>query len=194
MDVGAGTETAHPALPVRFPEDADMHVAHCSEDLLVVEHRPSMLGALLVAAAVGGPFVLFHTLSIEGLLPTLLAVFMIDFPLLVLFAVAVRRLMIVLDRRRNRLSLHERSLFRDREFERPLAALVRAEEETNWTQLPYLPPHGSYRRAILVLAEDRQLCRVPVTSVYLVGPSARRTARAINAFLGRPLDFKAPRV
>ena len=28
--------------------------------------------------------------------------------------------------------------------------------------------------------------------VYLVGPSARRAARAINAWLGRPLDSRAP--
>lgn len=171
-----------------------MHVAHRSEDLLVVEHCPSTLGALLVALAVVGPVILFHVLSVEGLLPTLLAIFMVDFPILVIFAIGVRRLMIVLDRRRNRLSLHERSIFRDRAMERPLAALVRAERETNLTHLPYLPPHGNYHRTVLVLAENRELCRVPVTSVYLLGPSAKRAARAINAFLGRPLDSETPQV
>jgi hypothetical protein len=171
-----------------------MHVAHRSRDLLVVEHCPKLLGAVLVTIAVAGPFALFHALAVEGWLPTLLAIFMIDFPVLVLFTVAVRRLLIVLDRRRNRLSLHERSVFRDRAIERPLAALVRAERETNWTRIPFLPAHGRYHRAVLVLAEDRQLCRVPVTSVFLVGPSARRVARAINAFLGRELDSEAPRV
>jgi hypothetical protein len=171
-----------------------MHVAHCCENLLVVEHCPFLLGASLVAGAVAGPFLLFHTLSVEGIVPTLLAVFMIDFPLFVLFAVGVRRLLIVLDRSRNRLSLRERSLFRDRAIECPLAALVRAERETNWTYLPWLPPQGDTHRAVLVLAEDRHLSRVPVTSVYLLGSSARRAARAINAFLGRPLDSEAPRV
>jgi hypothetical protein len=176
------------------PEVTAMHVAHASENLLVVEHCPRALGAGLVVLAVGGPLVLFHALAVEGLVPTLLALFMIDFPVLVLFAVAVRRLMIVLDRPGNRLCLRERSLFRDREIERPLAALVRAERETNWTHIPFLPPHGRYQRAVLVLAEDRRLNRVPVTSVYLCGPSARRAARAINAFLGRALDSEPPRV
>jgi hypothetical protein len=171
-----------------------MHVAHASEDLLVVEHCPRALGVLIVALAVSGPLLLFRAVSVEGVVPTLLALFMIDFPLLVLFAVAVRRLMIVLDRRGDRLWLHERSVFRDRAFERPLGALVRAERETNWTRVPFLPPHGRYHRAVLVLNEDRQLCRVPVTSVYLCGPSAARAARAINAFLGRALDTEAPRV
>lgn len=171
-----------------------MHVAHRSDTLLVVEHCPRLLGAALVAVAVAGPFLLFHALAVEGLLPILLAVFIVDFPVVVLFTVAVRRLLIVLDRRRDRLSLHERSVFRDRAFERPLAALVRAERETNWTRVPFLPPHGRYQRAVLVLAEDRQLCRVPVTSVFLLGPSARRAARAINGFLGRELDSEAPRV
>jgi hypothetical protein len=171
-----------------------MYVIHASEDLLVIEHCPSTLGGLLVVLAVAGPFALFHTLSVEGVGPTLLAIFMVDFPILALFTVAVRRLMIVLDRRRGRLSLHERSLFRDRALERPLAALVRAERETNWTGVPFLPPHGRCHRAVLVLREDRRLRRVPVTSVFLAGPSARRAARAINAFLGRALDSEAPRV
>lgn len=171
-----------------------MHVAHASENLLVIEHCPHMLGATLAMLAVAGPFALFHAWSVEGLLPTLLAVFMVDFPVLALFAVTVRRLMIVLDRRRGRLLLRERGLFRDRALERPLDALVRAERETNWTGIPHLPPHGRWHRAVLVLREDRRLRRVPVTSVFLVGPSARRAARAINAFLGRALDSEAPRV
>jgi hypothetical protein len=45
-----------------------------------------------------------------------------------------------------------------------------------------------------VLREDRRLHRIPVTSVFLVGPSARRTAREINAFLGRALDSEVPPV
>jgi hypothetical protein len=45
---------------------------------------------------------------------------------------------------------------------------------------------------VLVVAEDRRLMRVPVTSVFLAGPSARRAAQAINAWLGRPLDSKRP--
>ena len=171
-----------------------MHVVHVSRDLLVVEHCPRALGAGLVALAVGGPLALFHALAVEGLGPMLLALFMVDFPVLVLFAVAVRRLMIVLDRPANRLSLRERSLFRDRALERPLAALVRVERETNWTGIPFLPPHGRYQRAVLVLAEDRRLHRVPVTSVDLCGPSARRATRAINAVLGRALDSEPPRV
>jgi hypothetical protein len=171
-----------------------MHVAHASPDLLVIEHCPTTLGAALVALAVAGPFALFHALSVDGVIPTLLAVFIVDFPILALFTVAVRRLMIVLDRRGGRLSLHERSVFRDRALERPLAALVRAERETNWTGVPFLPPHGRCHRAVLVLAEDRRIRRVPVTSVFLAGPSARRAARAINAFLGRALDSEAPRV
>jgi hypothetical protein len=171
-----------------------MHIAHASEELLVIEHCPTTLGAALVTVAVAGPFALFHALSVDGIVPTLLAVFMVDFPVLVVFTVAIRRLMIVLDRRRGRLSLHERSLFRDRAFERPLDALVRAERETNWTGVPFLPRHGRWHRAVLVLAEDRELRRVPVTSVFLAGPSARRAARAINAFLGRALDSEVPRV
>lgn len=169
-----------------------MHIAHRCDELLVVEHCPTLLAFALVATAVAGPFALFHVLAVEGLVPTLLAVFMIDFPVLVLFTVAVRRLMIVLDRQRNRLSLRERSVFRDRAVDRPLAALVRAERETNWTGVPFLPDHGHYHRAVLVLAEDRLLRRVPVTSVYLLGPSARRAAQAINGWLGRPLDSQAP--
>jgi hypothetical protein len=169
-----------------------MHVAHASENLLVIEHCPRLLGTGLAALAVAGPFALFHALPVAGLLPTLLAVFMVDFPVLALFTVAVRRLMIVLDRRRGHLVLRERSLFRDRALECPLAALIRAERETNWTGIPHLPPHGRWHRAVLVLREDRRLRRVPVTSVFLVGPSARRAARAINAFLGRALDSEVP--
>lgn len=171
-----------------------MHVAHASQDLLILEHCPRTLGAGLVAAAVAGPLALFHVLSVDGLAPTLLAVFIVDFPVFALFTVAVRRLTIVLDRRQGQLSLHERSLFRDRTVERPLAALVRAERETNWTGVPFLPPHGRWHRAILVLKEDRLLRRVPVTSVFLAGPSALRVARAINGFLGRRLDSEVPRV
>jgi hypothetical protein len=171
-----------------------MHVAHASDDLLVLEHCPRTLGAGLVAIAVAGPLALFHALSVDGVIPTLLAVFMVDFPVLALFTVAVRRLLIVLDRHRGRMSLHERSLFRDRAIERPLDALVRAERETNFTGVPFLPPHGRCHRAVLVLKEDRELRRVPVTSVFLVGPSARRAARAINGFLGRALDSEGPRV
>lgn len=171
-----------------------MHVAHASEDLLVIEHCPRLLAGLLVALAVAGPLALLHALSVDSALPTALAIFMIDFPVLALFTVSVRRLMIVLDRRRGHLSLRERSLFRDRALERPLDALVRAERETNWTGVPFLPPHGRFHRAVLVLKEERRLRRVPVTSVFLVGPSARRAARAINAFLGRALDSEAPRV
>jgi hypothetical protein len=171
-----------------------MYVAHASDDLLILEHCPRVLGAALVTLAVAGPFALFHALSVDGVVPTLLAVFIVDFPVLALFTVGVRRLMVVLDRPRGKLSLHERSLFRDRALERPLASLVRAERETNWTGVPFLPPHGRCHRAVLVLAEDRRLRRIPLTSVYLVGPSARRAARAINAFLGRALDSEAPRV
>lgn len=171
-----------------------MYVAHLSEELLVVEHCPTTLGTVLVTIAVAGPMVPLYALAVEGLLPTLLAVFMVDFPVLVLFAVGVRRLMIVLDRRRNLLSVHERSIFRDRAIERPLGALVRAERQTNFTHLPHLPPHGSTHRAVLVLAENSELRRVPVTSVFLPGSSARCAARAVNAFLGRPLDFETPRV
>ena len=171
-----------------------MHVAHACDDLLVIEHCPRALGALLVGVAVAGPLALFHAWSVVGVIPTLLAIFMVDFPVLALFSVAMRRLMIVLDRRRGRLSLRERSLFRDRALERPLDALIRAERETNWTGVPFLPPHGRCHRAVLVLREERSLRRIPVTSVFLVGPSARRAARAINAFLGRALDSEAPRV
>jgi hypothetical protein len=171
-----------------------MHVAHASHDLLVIEHCPRTLGSLLVALAVAGPFALFHTLAVEGLGPTLLAIFMVDFPVLALFTVAVRRLMIVLDRRRGRLSLHERSIFRDRALEQPLETLIRAERETNWTGVPFLPPHGRVHRTVLVLRDDRRLRRVPITSVFLAGPSAGRAARAINAFLGRDLDSQVPRV
>lgn len=169
-----------------------MRVVHQCEDLLVVEHCPRTLGVLLVALAVGGPWMLFGAMAVEGVLPTLLAVFTIDFPLMVIFSVAVRRLMIVLDRRSNTLALHERSVFRDRWMEKPLATLIRAERETNFTCIPFLPDHGQYHRAVLVLAEDQRLRRVPVTSVFLVGPSARRAARAINGWLGRPLDSKTP--
>ena len=169
-----------------------MHVAHACKDLLVIEHCPHRLGAALAMLAVAGPFALFNALSVEGLLPTLLAVFMVDFPVFALFTVAVRRLMIVLDRGHGRLVLRERSLFRERALERPLDTLVRAERETNWTGVPHLPPHGRCHRAVLGLREDRLLRRVPVTSVFLVGPSARRAARAINAFLGRALDSEVP--
>jgi hypothetical protein len=171
-----------------------MHIIHDTDDLLVLEHCPRALGAALVAVAVAGPFALFHALPVEGVGPTFLAVFMVDFPVLALFTVAVRRLLVVLDRRRGRLSLHERSVFRDRALERPLETLVRAERETNWTGVPFLPPHGRCHRAVLVLKEDRRLRRVPLTSVFLLGPSARRAARAINRFLGRGLDSEVPRV
>jgi len=169
-----------------------MHVVHRSEDLLVVEHCPTAMGAALVVVAVAGPYLLFRMLEVDGVLAFLLAVFIIDFPLLVIFAVGVRRLMIVLDRRRDRLALHERSVFRDRRLQTPLRALVRAEHETNFAGIPFLPDHGHYHRAVLVLADDRRLRRVPVTSVFLVGPSAHRAARAINGWLGRPLDSTAP--
>ncbi len=169
-----------------------MHVAHQTEDLLVVEHCPRALGALLIAFAVTGPWLLFHRLNVEGALPTALGVFMIDFPVVVLFTVAVRRIVIVLDRNADRMALFERSVFRNRRMERPLDTLVRAERETNFTGIPFLPAHGHCHRAVLVVAEDRRLTRVPVTSVFLLGQSARRAAQAINGWLGRPLDSKGP--
>lgn len=171
---------------------ATMHVAHRSPDLLVVEHCPKTIGTLLIALATGGPFLLLRVVEVEGLGPMLLAVFMVDFPLLVIFTVAVRRLMIVLDRRRGRLALHERSLFRHRWVERPLGTLVRAERETNPAGIPFLPDRSHYHRAVLVLAENRRLTRVPVTSVFLIGPSGREVARTINGWLGRPLDSDTP--
>lgn len=169
-----------------------MHVAHHTDDLLVVEHQPWTLAWLLTAAAIAGPWALFQALGVTGIGPTLLAVFTVDFPLFVLFTVYVRRLQVTLDRTRDDLHLHERSLLRDRDLHLPLSALVRAERETNWKRLPWLPKHGQTHRAVLIVARDRHLTRCPVSSVYLVGPSARRAARAINAWLGRPLDSRAP--
>lgn len=150
------------------------------------------MGWMLIGLAVAGPWLLFRNLAVEGVVPILLAVFMIDFPLLVVFSVVVRHLTVVLDRAGDRVALRERSLFRDRALDRPLSCLVRAERETNFARIPFLPPHGSYHRAVLVVAEDRRLCRVPVSSVYLLGPGARRVARAINGWLGRPLDRDGP--
>lgn len=169
-----------------------MHVAHRTEDILIVEHRPWTVAWSLTATAVAGPWLLFHGLGVSGIGPTLLAVFIINFPVFALFTVYVRRLQVVLDRTRDDLHLHERSLLRDRDLHLPLASLVRAEHETNWQAIPWLPKHGRTHRAVLVVARDRTLARCPVTSVFLAGPSARRAARAINAWLGRPLDSRAP--
>ena len=126
------------------------------------------------------------------MVPTLLTVFMVDFPLLVLFIAYIRRLQIVLDRRSGDVRLHELSLAQDRRLTMPLTCLVRAERETNYRRLPWLPKHGSFHRAVLVVSDSQELRRYPVTSVFLLGPSARAAANAINGWLGRPLDRQMP--
>jgi hypothetical protein len=169
-----------------------MHIAHRTEDLLIVEHRPTTLAWAITLLAVAGPLTAFRWLGVEGLGPTLLAVFTLDFPLLVLFLVSVRRLQIVLDRRAGTLRLHERSVAQDRRLSIPLDCLVRAERETSLRRLPFLPPRGHFHRAVLVVAAGRELRRYPVTSVFLIGPAqARRAATAVNDWLCRSVDRRA---
>lgn len=165
-----------------------MRVTHHSRSLLIVEYCPWTTGWFLISLALLGPWLLFRWLPVEGLMPTLLAVFAVDFPVFALFTVYVRRLQIQLDRGEGDLRVRERSLLRDREVRLPLSSLVWAERETNYKRIPFLPPHGQVHRAVLVVVEDRLLRRYPVSSVFLLGPSARRTADAVNRWLGRKLD------
>ena len=167
-----------------------MYVAHKSDDLLVLEHQPWVEGALIALLAFIGPFMMFRALPIEGLIPSLLAIFAVDFPLFALFFAYVRRLQLVLDRQSGEIKLHELSIGQDRILKMPLASLVRAERETRMRYMPYLPKHGSFHRAVLIVKDEKELTRYPVTSVFLLGTSARRAARAINAWLGRSLDLK----
>ncbi len=166
-----------------------MHVARQSGEELILEHRPWLTGAVLIALAVGGPLALSATLRIDTLVPFFLAVFIFGFPALALFAVYVRRLLVVLDRRHDRLRLHERSLLRDRVCEVPLSRFAWAERETRFVHMPFLPRHGRFHRAVLVFADKGRLSRLPLTSVFLVGPSARKAVSALNRWTGR----RAPR-
>lgn len=167
-----------------------MHVARRSSEQLILEHRPWITGFLLIALAVGGPWALAKLLGVDALFPFALTLFIFCFPAFVLFAAYVRRLLVVLDRNSDRVLVHERSLWRDRKREIPLSRLVWTERETRYVHMPFLPRHGRFHRAVFVVSEKGRLRRLPMTSVFLVGPGARLAVGTINRWTGRSAPRK----
>ncbi len=97
--------------------------------------------------------------------------------------VFVERLQIILDRREGMITLRRRTVLKYQLRQFPLDGLLRAEVQTTISR-----KDGRTRqlyRPALVIAEDDDEKRHPVTEVYANGPAAERLVKAINAWIAQ---------
>lgn len=169
-----------------------MEVLHRSRDRLEIEHYPEEAITAMVAGAVFLPWYLLHVLDAHGFAATLLATFIVDFPLGIAMLVHLRSVRILFDRTADLAYVEERGIVAARNLAVPLSSVARIEHQTKHDSGLYLPAQGKDHRAVLVIAGDRAQYCYPVTTVFLPGRTAFGIADAVNRWMGREVLVQTP--